>query len=1103
MTEDLRIEVLGPVRAWRGAVELTLGPARQRAVFAVLALRAGRPVTRAELESAVWGADAPKSVTGNIHTYVSGLRRVLEPDRDRWDSGTLLTSDTAGYRLRAADLDAAAFERLVARGGDADGGAVEALDSALALWRGEPLSGLPGPFAAAERSRLVEVRLTALERRASALLALGAHQELVAELTALVGEYPLRERLRELLMLALHRGGQRAEALEVFAAGRRVLAEELGVEPGNALRELHARLLDEDVEEPRLLARPAPAGARFVGRLAEVRRLRTLVDAVCEGRGGAVWLEGDFGIGKSALLAQALADVPCQLGWAVADERSARVPLRVMHECLGLTARLPDGRDCATATADVLLARVTELCAAAPLVLVVDGMQWADEASVQLWHRLAVAARALPLLLVAAARPVPRTPALVRLRHELHSRDDVLLLGPLSSAETLALQELLTGAPAGPQLRDLVLGTTGNPLYVTELTSALRREAVLVTADGVDDLARTDYPPPQSLVDTVRRHLLTLSPEAGEVLRAAALLGVDFTVTDVAAVAGKRPSDLLATLEEATAANVLVDAGPHLAFRHPLLRQACYDEIPTGARDRLHRSAAEALTRAGAPVTRVADQLAATPETDAWVLAWLVDNHEALAHRAPLVAAELLARAVTVCPSADPRREVLASARVRVLYRLDRQPEQEAADALAMTTDPFRAAEMRQLLAAMRFRGGDVGAAIRTVAAATDDESVPEIWRRRHRHLLAGFRRGRLDDLDAAEAAGYEALEDAAGDEYLTAHARQTLWLVASVRRDHEAALSHVDAALARVRAAGALTDVELDLLDNRLFTCHNLDRLDEAEATLRVAGRAAFQIPSAVHHYWLGRWNEALVELDEVPEDGLTFLGLRDPSAMAVLWHGVAALVAGRRGDTIEAAAHLDAVARQGSTDEERENIDFLLAAQAVAAQQQGSVERALALLDPLLSPDFAPMMLRHQWLPGIVRLAQSVGDDDRVARAMDVCGFEARRERVTARATVAAWWCQGLVAGDPSPVLTAAAHYRRIGRRVEFGEVLEDAAVLLARRGDLPGARAAFAECVEVYGDLSARWDIERAEARLAEFAIRRTPVIASGQSRPARMA
>lgn len=1058
--EDLRIEVLGPVRALRGQDELALGPARQRAVFAVLALRSGS-VTRAELVSAVWGDGAPKSVAGNIHTYVSGLRRALEPDRD------LLTSDAAGYRLAVPAVDAAEFERIVAdarRLGDA--AAVDALDAALALWRGDPLSGVPGPYAEAERTRLVELRLAALELRAAGMLALGAHQELSAELTALVGEYPLRERLRELLMHALHRGGQRAEALEVFAEGRRVLAAELGVEPGPGLRELHARMLGEDpgLDEPdRLVARPPSVAGPFVGRQVELRRLGTLFDAVCEGRGGSVWVEGDFGIGKSALLAHALANVTdrgCQLGWAVADERFTGMPLRVMHDCLGVTA-----------AADTLLDLVAERCARAPLVLVVDDMQWADEASVRLWQRLTAAARRLPLLLVAAARPVPRGPALVRLRHDFHSRHGVLSLGPLGGDEALELHERLAGRQAGPRLRELVRDMAGHPLYVTELTAALPNE----------DTA------PRSLVNTVRRHLDALSGEARETLRAAALLGLEFTATDIAAVTGTRPSELLAVFEEATAAGVVADSGDRLAFRHPLLRQACYDELDDLGEK--HRAAAEALARAGAPVRRIAAQLAAADVTDGWVLAWLADHHEALTNRAPQVAAELLDRAV----AADPRAEVLVAARVRVLFRLDRQPEREAAEALTIVTDPFLVAELRQLLAAMRFRRGDTGAAVQVVAAAADDADVPEIWRRRHRHLLASFRRGRLDDLDAAEAAGRAALAEAAGDEYLTAHARQTLWLVATVRRDHEAALTHIDEALAAVRSVGVLADVELDLLDNRLFTCHNLDRLEDASALVRAAG-PAFQIPAAVHHYWVGRWNEALVGLDSVAEDGLTFFGLRDPAAMSLLLHGVAALVAGRRGDGIQAAAHLDAVARHGATQEERENVDFLLAARALAAEQRGDPARALAVLSPLLDPGFAPMMLRHQWLPGIARLALEVGEREQARVAARVCAVEAAKERVTARATVASWWCQGLVKGDPSPVLTAAAHYRRVGRVVELGAALEDAAVLLARGGSLEAARAAFDECVGVYAELSARWDLDRAESRVAEFGIRRGKALLS---------
>jgi DNA-binding SARP family transcriptional activator len=1061
---ELRIEVLGPVRAWRGPAELALGPARQRAVFTVLALRAGRSVTRADLVSAVWGVHAPKSVAGNIHTYVSNLRRVLEPDRDRWNTGTLLTSDASGYRLdvEPARVDAVEFGRLV------QDGSVEALEAALALWRGDPLSGLPGPFADAARNRFTELRLVAHERRAEALLEAGEYRELAPELAALVAEYPLRERLRELLMLALHHSGQRADALEVFTETRRVLAAELAVEPGESLRDLHARMLEEDIEEqPDLLVvRPDPVSGPFVGRHGAVRRLRTLVDAVGEGRGGAVWVEGDFGIGKSTLLSYALASAPsrgCQLGWVVTDEKSSTVPLGVVRDCVGLDQ---------AATMDMVLARVTELCTRGPLVLVADGMQWADEASVLAWHRLVAAARRLPLLLVAAARPVPRGPALVRLRHELHSRDDILHVGPLTEEETLELQEKLTGT----RHVGLVAGAGGNPRYVTEL---LRD--------------------PRSLMETMRRHLDVLSDEARATLRQASLLGTEFTVAGIAAVTGKRPSDLLPVFEEAATANVVAASGDRLAFRQPLLRAACYDEIPAGDRDGLHRQAAEALAGAGAPVTLVAEQLAATEATDPWVLDWLDCNHQALARRVPKVAADLLARAVAAYQPGDPRREVLAAAHVTVLFRLDRRPEREAAEALATATDPELAGQMRHLLATMRFHGGDVGGAIQTLAAAVGDPGVPEIWRRRHRWLLALIRRGPVDDLEATEEAGREALDDAAGDEYLTAHARQTLWLVASVRRDHETALRHVDAALAAVRQVDVLADFQLDLLDNRLFTCQNLDLLDEADRTLAAATETGlahgFGIPAAVHHYWVGRWNEALVELNSAAEDGpsITFFGLRDPSAMTLLLHGVAALIAGRRGDGIQAAAHLDAVTRHDATDAERQNVDFLLAAQALAAEQHGDRARALAVQDSLLDLEFAPMMLRHQWLPGLVRTAIEAGDHDRVRRALLVCDAEAAKERRTARATAASWWCHGLAEQDPLRVLAAASHYRHVGRVVELGAALEDAAVLLARRGERTRAQLAFNECVAVYTDLSARWDLDRADTRLAEFGIRRSLILA----------
>ena len=249
----LRVGVLGPVMAWYGDQELPVGQPRQQAVLGILAMRANRVISRGELVDAVWGQDPPASAEGGIYTYVAGLRRVIEPNRSLRGPGRVLVSSGAGYVLHLVpgQPDAVAFEqdlgraRQLRKAGDA-AGAVSALNSALSLWRGIAFAGVPGPFADTERVRLGELRSAAAEERADVLLALGRHEEVVPDLTAMVADHPLRERMRGLLMVALYRCGRQAEALRVFAEGRRVLAEELGIDPGGDLSRIHQQVLTMD-----------------------------------------------------------------------------------------------------------------------------------------------------------------------------------------------------------------------------------------------------------------------------------------------------------------------------------------------------------------------------------------------------------------------------------------------------------------------------------------------------------------------------------------------------------------------------------------------------------------------------------------------------------------------------------------------------------------------------------------------------------------------------------------------------------------------------------------------------------------------------------------
>ncbi|MFF4904061.1 BTAD domain-containing putative transcriptional regulator [Streptomyces sp. NPDC001260] len=250
---DLRFSVLGPVRAWHADRELDLGSPQQRAVLAALLLRRGHPVSLAELVDAVWGVEPPAAAVSVLRTYVSRLRKVLEPGRGAEDPPRTIVSVGDGYRARVPEqaLDLAVFERRTADAAKAaaageESTAAQLLHDALDGWPGAALAGLPGPLAESERARLAEERLSALETRLDLDVRLGRHGQVIAELMSLTGEHPLREELCRLLMLALYRSGRQAEALAAYRGTRATLVTELGIEPGAPLRELHARILATD-----------------------------------------------------------------------------------------------------------------------------------------------------------------------------------------------------------------------------------------------------------------------------------------------------------------------------------------------------------------------------------------------------------------------------------------------------------------------------------------------------------------------------------------------------------------------------------------------------------------------------------------------------------------------------------------------------------------------------------------------------------------------------------------------------------------------------------------------------------------------------------------
>ncbi|MFI7120575.1 BTAD domain-containing putative transcriptional regulator [Amycolatopsis sp. NPDC049868] len=628
---SLTVRLLGGSPARHDDGEIALGPAQRQAVFATLALHAGQFVSRREIIDAVWGERPPDSATGIVYTYVSALRRALEP------VGEPLVASRAGYRLDLPkqQVDVHVFEAELdrARAYRLDGAhqrELESLRSALGQWRGSALDGIPGPFAETERARLNELRLSALERQAEVALRLGGHHDLVDELAVLVERHPLREGLHRTLITALFRSGRRAEALAAFDRARETIIERSGLEPGADLLDLRQRILDDDpslhhrdLQERSHRTQAVPGRPPvFVGREFELGRLRRCLSALLdEGRGGTVWLDGEAGSGKSAFLAEALATARSRTRWVEADELSGAVPLSLIADCLGGEAL------------DDLGKTVTELCEDGPQVLVFEDLHWADEESLLAWERLHRFTEHLPLLLVGSARPLPRRRTLDVLRSRLDG--EIIPLPPFDGLAVAALaEETLARDPGEDFLRFAAEYTAGNAGYLRELFAEF--------ADGHEP----DTTPHSRLAAVVEDHLATLSVPGKRTLNSAALLGSSFTVADLTGVTGREPRSLTEAIEEALAAHVLEADGERLRFRVPLVRAVFAANTPPAIRAVLHQEIATTMADSGAPADRVAEQLlqAGDELTASWIPRWVLDNVRALSAGQAVELLHLLSR---------------------------------------------------------------------------------------------------------------------------------------------------------------------------------------------------------------------------------------------------------------------------------------------------------------------------------------------------------------------------------------------------------------------------------------------------------------------------
>ncbi|WP_188191846.1 BTAD domain-containing putative transcriptional regulator [Nonomuraea sp. SYSU D8015] len=931
--------VLGPVEAYEQDDELDLGGLRQRAVLARLLVARGQVVPVDTLLYDLWTDDAAKGAQSGLQVYISRLRRVLEPGRPRGGPNRLLVTVASGYALRVASdqVDALRFEQLVRAAGEhlEEGDPQSArsrLEKALDLWRGTPYSDFADQqWAEAEVNRLTELRLVARERHADTRLRLGLHAETVPDLEAHTTEHPLREEGWRLLALGLYRCGRQGDALGALRRARNILADELGIDPGPALRKLESDILAQspelDLAVPARPARPAPATDTwpprptaaveppplepepFVGRDAELARLTTAASRT--GRFQVAIVTGVAGAGKTTLLRRLEGQLAGD-GWITASgacpDSSATPPgwawVEILRTLVGMTgageyAQLlapllddaaPDPDEDEVSGGFRLHRAVGGYLAGvarrAPVLLTLEDLHWADDQTLALL-------RALPSLLATS-----RVLLVVTCREsELDDRQsDVLAalarLGPvrvgLSGLDPKAVAELVRATCVREidedAVESIVERTGGNPFFVRETVRLLDSEGAADRASATEVLSQV----PSGVRDVLRRRISRLPSGAQQILLQAAVIGRDVDL-DVLIAATKNNEDaVIEAVEAALLAGLVTEPGPGLLrFDHDLVRDTIYSDASRLRRTRLHLE-----------VARVIEQH--TP-SDVAALAhhyFLADTAEKAVHYAGLAAEQAERRfahreAATLWEQAiaafdrsrsdeqgeQPER---AKERLRLMLRQIR--------ALALCGDMHAARLLRRQAMDAALPLGDLEITAKVAASL----AVP------HKGMARDFTRTAWEIVDVTEKA---LMELPAGEQRLRASLLTTLALElegsSSPERGRQASLEALE--LARQSGDPALIAAALS---GRLRQSYDIPAVDTRESIgrelLEVAQRSGQMATQALAHLVLlecaaARGDFAVADEHAAAADQLAKqYDLSAPAAVVVWYGGMRLMIAG-----------------------------------------------------------------------------------------------------------------------------------------------------------------------------------------------------------------
>ena len=865
------------------------------------------------------------------------------------------------------------------------------------------------------------------------------------------------------------------------------------------------------------------SGVRLVGRSVELDVLRAVVEDAATGRARIALVEGEAGIGKSRLIAETLALARrrgFRVMWGACDEVEQDRPLRALREALEVERGAPDPRRATLArlvgadgppgrvgggagTADegwliveAVVDVLEEFSSTVPVALVVEDLQWADPLTLRALHAIARHLTRVPLALFATVRGGSHGVDVDRAIADFLGRGAVhVLLGPLSSEEAAHLAGEVVGLPAGPRLLEQVDGAGGNPLFVIELVRALDDEGAIAVLEGRAEARPASLPP--SLRLTLLRRLSLLPEDALNVLRVASILGSTFSLAELALLAGRNPAQLVPALASAVDAGLLTGSGDRLTFRHDLVRDAIYQDLPAAVRKGLHREAGAELGRAGVPVERLAAHVALGAEPgDAAAVRWLRRAAQLSAARAPATTVRLLEQALEISDPTDPIADALAAELVEPLLSTGRLREAETVARGVLARRPAREVEVmvRASLASVLSMGARYPEAIRQLEQAA--VATPE--QERHSLVASGSLLMVLTGQLAPARDGAErAVEtgERLGDDHTLCLGLQALAMVALAEGFGARAISMAQRAVAVAqRGDGAWANHVIP----QLWLGTSLtdgDRLDEAEVVLQAGRSRAEQTGDLARlplYHWAiaearlagGHWDDALAEA----ESGLGLIEEHASHIGDVFANAIRAHVAFHRGDRILAQAAVQEARRSLVAGPLEIGFEWMSWIGALLLETQGQPAEALEMLGQtwdLIAPLRYLQATSRAMGPDLVRMALTAGDQERALSVTEELESSARRSP-TPTARGLALRCRGLLTNDPDVLLETVAVHRAGPRPYLLAAACEDAAMALGHTARARQAVPLLSEAVALYERLDAVWDVARAQSALRTFGI-----------------